>query len=128
MPWLLLGIYLVYYVLERSLQLGMMYVNQNMMPRFTHFVRLKFFRSTIAEFERNALGLARSAAGSCRFAASSSCSGDGSAQLLADVGKARALDASKLVRFWRRRSAPWDRAAPRKPRRRIAPGGARARK
>ena len=56
-PWLLLGIYLVYYVLERSLQLGMMYVNQNMMPRFTHFVRLKFFRSTIAEFERNALGM-----------------------------------------------------------------------
>jgi ABC-type multidrug transport system fused ATPase/permease subunit len=56
-PWLLASIYLLYYVVERSLQLGMMYVNQHMMPRFTHFVRLKFFRSTITEFERNSVGM-----------------------------------------------------------------------
>ena len=56
-PWMLAGVYLVYYVLERSLQLGMMYVNQHMMPRFTHFVRLKFFRNTITEFERNSMGM-----------------------------------------------------------------------
>ena len=56
-PWMLAGVYLVYYVLERSLQLGMMYVNQHMMPRFTHFVRLKFFRNTIREFERNSMGM-----------------------------------------------------------------------
>jgi ABC-type multidrug transport system fused ATPase/permease subunit len=56
-PWMLAGVYLVYYVFERSLQLGMMYVNNHMMPRFTHFVRLKFFRNTIQEFERNSMAL-----------------------------------------------------------------------
>ena len=57
LPWMLAGIYLALYVLERSLQLGMMYINQHMMPRFTHFVRLKFFRNTITEFERNSMGM-----------------------------------------------------------------------
>ncbi len=56
-PWMLAGMYLVYYVVERSLQLGMMYVNNHMMPRFTHFVRLKFFRNTIREFERDSMAL-----------------------------------------------------------------------
>jgi ATP-binding cassette, subfamily B, bacterial len=56
-PWMLAGVYLVYYVVERSLQLGMMYVNNHMMPRFTHFVRLKFFRNTIQAFERDSMAL-----------------------------------------------------------------------
>ena len=53
-PWLALGLYLLFYAIERTLQLSMMYVNQNMMPRFTHFIRMKFFRNTLKAFERNA--------------------------------------------------------------------------
>ena len=52
-----LGIFLVLYLIERSLQLGMMYVNQHMMPRFIRMVRMKFFRSTIFEYQRQAQNL-----------------------------------------------------------------------
>ena len=51
-PWIALAIFLVLYLIERSLQLGMMYVNQHMMPRFIRMVRMKFFRSTVFEFQR----------------------------------------------------------------------------
>ena len=53
LPWMALGLFLFWYCFERSLQLGMMYVNQHMMPRFVHLVRMKFFRSTIFEFQRH---------------------------------------------------------------------------
>ena len=59
-PWITLSIFLVLYLIERSLQLGMMYINQHMMPRFIRMVRMKFFRSTIFEYQRQAQNLEES--------------------------------------------------------------------
>ena len=59
-PWLALAIFLLLYMLERSMQLGMMYVNQHMMPRFIRMIRMKFFRSTIFEFQRQAQNMEQS--------------------------------------------------------------------
>ena len=60
LPWIALSIFLVLYMLERSLQLGMMYVNQHMMPRFIRMIRMKFFRSTIFEYQRDSQNMEQS--------------------------------------------------------------------
>lgn len=59
-PWIALGIFLLLYCIERSLQLAMMYVNQHMYPRFIRMVRMKFFRSTIFEYQRQSQNLEES--------------------------------------------------------------------